>query len=346
MSISISVQLTTRCNFRCTHCFLDGSGDDLPLDTLERIIPFAKAHNCSHFDFTGGEPTIHPRFPEIVQTLAENGLAFTMITNGWDFADWYQNVKPSPDVIKRVFFSLDGATEDAHDLTRTEGSYRRVLQAVSICRYKNIPFGIRTTVTKRNIRRLEEITLLAAKLGAEELVLIPLQPTPRTADLEMLLSPGDLREVIEHISRLKKIFRMKITPSVGYYDPKPLALCPPMTTKQLFVTAKSEVGFCCHLNSYKGGTEDTDIIGSLNDMTLHEAHQRMIDAVAAFKKDKLRRLDEGNFGALDYFPCWYCLKYFKKVDWLAEFPESPWAGELRAAEPGGPLQDIALLQGE
>ncbi len=320
MSISIGVQLTTRCNLDCIHCFVNGSGDNLSLSSLEQIIAFAKACNCSCLDFTGGEPTLHPEFPEIVEMLSANALGFTMVTNGWDFVDWYQSVKRHLDTIRRVVFSLDGATEAIHDLNRAEGSYRRVLQAVSICRYKEITFGIRTTVTKKNIDQLEEIALLAAKIGAEELVLIPLLPTPRMAALKLILSPEDLEQVVEHAARLRKIFRMKITLAAGYFDPDPLALCPPMTMKQLFVTSKAEVGFCCHLNNYDGGAKDTDIIGNLDEMNLHEAHERMIDAVAAFRKEKIQRLEKQTFGTLDHFPCWYCLKYFKKVDWLAEFP--------------------------
>ncbi len=288
---------------------------------------------------------MHPEFPEIVEMLSENALGFTMVTNGWDFVDWYQSVKRHLDTIRRVVFSLDGATEAIHDSNRAEGSYRRVLQAVSICRHKEIPFGIRTTVTKKNIDQLEEIALLAAKIGAEELVLIPLLPTPRMAALKLIPTPEDLEEVVERAARLRKIFRMKITLAAGYFDPDPLALCPPMTMKQLFVTSKGEVGFCCHLNNYDGGAKDTDIIGNLDEMSLHEAHEAMIDAVAAYRKEKIQHFEKQASGTLDHFPCWYCLKYFEKVDWLAEFPGNPWADELPGATSRKPMETNAEIRG-
>jgi len=37
---------------------------------------------------------------------------------------------------------------------------------------------------------------------------------------------------------------------------------------------------------------------------------------------------------LDYYPCWYCLKYFKKVDWLMQFPDNPWSQDILRSRSG------------
>ena len=328
MTLTIGVQLTTRCNLDCTHCFVDRHGNDISMETLKKIIPFAKAYNCSCLAFTGGESTMHPKFPEIMQILAGNGMKFTMVTNGWNFADFYQNIKPYLTNIKTLAFSLDGATEDIHDLNRAKGSYRRIFQAISICRYKEIPFGLRMTVTKRNIHQLEEAALLAAKVGAEKLAIIPLQPTPRMVSLKLLLNPNDLKEIKEEVSRLQKIFTIKIILTAGYFDEDPLVSCHPLTMKDLFVTSKGEVSFCCQLSDYTGGEKGTDIIGNLEEVDLFEAHKRMIDAVAKYKKDKIQCLAEGKLSVLDYNSCWYCAKYFRKVDWMVGWPDNPWTEDL------------------
>lgn len=328
MALTIGVQLTTRCNFNCTHCFVDRNGNDIPIKIFREIIPFARTFNCSYLAFTGGEPTMHPRFSAILEILAENGLKFTMVTNGWNFADFYQMVKPYLPNIKTLSFSLDGATEDVHDLNRTKGSYQRVLQAVSICRYKEIPFGLRMAITKKNIHQLEEMALLATKVGAEHLTLIPLQPTPHTAALKLLLHPDDLKEITNEVSRLQKIFKIKITLSAGYFDEDPLASCRPLTMKDLYVTSGGDISFCCQLTDFKGGVKGSDLIGNLEEMSLFEAHKRVIDTVAKYKKDKIQLIAEGGLSKLDYYPCWYCLKYFRKVDWIAELPGNPWGEDF------------------
>jgi len=344
MTISVSVQLTTRCNLNCIHCFVDGSGDDISVGIIEKIIPFAKACKCSCLDFTGGEPTLHPGFFDIIRLLANNDLQFTMVTNGWRFAEDYRNINPYVDSIRKLIFSLDGATEDIHDSIRAEGSYRRVMQAVSICRFKEIPFGIRTVVSRSNIHQLEGIALVAAKIGAEYLTLIPLQPTPRTVAQNLILHPDDLKEIKQEALRLRKIFAMKILLTAGYLDEDPLALCPALTMNELFLTSKEEVGFCCQLADYERGTKDSDILGSLEEMTLHDAQKRVIDAVAAYKKDKIQRLADGKLGKMDYYSCWYCLKYFKKVDWMAEFSDNPWSEDVLTARTGKSARELAMAQ--
>lgn len=332
MSMAIGVQLTTHCNLNCTHCFVDCSGNDISMEAMEKIISFAKASNSSCLAFTGGEPTMHPRFPEIMETLAKNGLKFTMITNGWNFADFYQTIKHYLRNIEIIFFSLDGATEEIHDLIRAKGSYRKILQAISICRCKEIPFGLRMTVTQRNIHQLEEMVLLAAKVGSESIAFLPLQPTPRMAALNLLLHPDDLNKIREEASRLQKIFKIKIILTAGYFDQNPLALCRTLALKSLFITSTGEVSFCCHLTGYKGGERETDLVGNLEEMSLSEASQRIVDAVASYKNDKVLGFGEGKLSKLDYFPCWHCLKYFRKVDWMTEFPGNPWSKDLLEAQ--------------
>lgn len=338
----IGVQLTTRCNFDCTHCFVDRQGNDISLETLKKIIPFAKACNSSCLAFTGGEATMHPRFPEILQILAVNGMKFTMVTNGWNFTDVYQDMKAYLSSIKIIDFSLDGATEEIHDQSRTKGSYRRVLQAISICRYKKIPFGLRMAITKRNIHQLEDMVLLAAKVGAGSIALMPLLPTPRTASLKLLLNPSDLKEIKEEASRLQKIFTIKINLTAGYFEKDPLVTCLPLTMKDLFITSKGDISFCCQLSDYKDGEEGTDIIGNLEEMDLFEAHERMIDAVAKYKKDKIRLLAEGKLSTLDYYPCWYCVKYFRKINWIKEWPDNPWSEDLLKNQSAGSIHVSAI----
>jgi len=328
MSLGIGVQLTTRCNLDCEHCFVEGSGNDLSIANLAKIVAFAKKCDCAFLAFSGGEPTLHPEFPKIIELLTGNGLKFTMVSNGWNFVEWYKSIGPNLDSIRRITFSLDGATEEIHDLNRGNGSYRKVLQATSVCNHKSIPFGLRMTVSKRNIHQLEEMALLAAKVGAEELFLIPLQPTPRMIDQDLILFPQDIQRIQGQSSRLRSIFRMKISLTSGYRDDDPLALCPPLSLKQLYITSKGLVGFCCQLADYGKDAGDSDIIGSLDEMTLFEAYQRFIDRAASFTKIKIGRLDRGTLSKLDYYPCWYCAKYFGKVDWMARHTGNPWSDEM------------------
>ncbi len=328
MPLSVSIQLTTQCNLDCVHCFVDPSGIDFSLENLKRVIGFVKEFHGSHISFTGGEPTLHPRLPEILELLKRNAFTFSIATNGWNFVSFYRTLPSYLPMLKTIAFSLDGPTETLHDTVRGKGSYRKVLQAISICRSKAIPFGLKTTVMRGNLRYLEETAGLAAKVGAGFLGVLPLMPTPGTAERDLLLDPGDLRKAVEEVSRLQKVYRMKIFLTAGYFERDILFLCPSLTMRQLYITSRGEVSFCCHLADYRGGDRTSDLLGNLGDTSLHELLQRMIDAVAGQMNDKIRRFSQGTFGALDYYPCWYCLKYFQKVGWMADLAGNPWSADL------------------
>jgi hypothetical protein len=69
----------------------------------------------------------------------------------------------------------------------------------------------------------------------------------------------------------------------------------------------------------------------------------MVDAIGNYEKEKIQRLAEGNLGNLDYYPCWYCLKYFKKVNWLTQFPDNPWSQDILRSKSMTGEKDVATV---
>ena len=67
------------------------------------------------------------------------------------------------------------------------------------------------------------------------------------------------------------------------------------------------------------------MIGNLNELSISEAYGRLVQANGKFQKEKLEHHSSGKFRNAGYFPCWYCLNYFKKVDWLKKFPSNDWS---------------------
>jgi len=337
VTVRIAIQVTTRCNMDCVHCLVRRSGRDLAIETFERICSFARTSGVSYLDLTGGEPTVHPRIADMLAMAGEAGLRVRIVTNGWDFVAFARRVRPHLGTVASMTFSLDAPSAEAHDAGRAPGSFNRLLQAFSVCRALHIPFDVRMAATSRSVGLLEAMALLSAKVGARSLTVLPLQPTPAAAGQDLLLTPRDLRRIPEEIARLRSIFKLDIVPSVGTFDDDPMALCPPLTANQFFITADGKAGFCCQLADNVGAETCADIVADLHHVTLAEAHRRMMDAVAAFRAEKSRRQEQGALTALDACPCWYCLKYFKKVDWMRAYPDSAWTRDLLGrgcADPG------------
>lgn len=84
--VSINLDLTSACNFRCPHCVDSGiinTGESLDLDIIRQSIDTLKDKGLlSVILIGGGEPTLHRDFEEIVRFSKERRLQVGIATNG------------------------------------------------------------------------------------------------------------------------------------------------------------------------------------------------------------------------------------------------------------------------
>lgn len=115
--LSINLDLTTACDHACGHCVDDEvintgakySGDNV----LATIDTLADRGLCSVILIGGGEPTLHPKFGEIVRHIKGRGLELGLVTHGGhaekivDIAGLFGNTD-------WVRFSIDAATNETY----------------------------------------------------------------------------------------------------------------------------------------------------------------------------------------------------------------------------------------
>jgi MoaA/NifB/PqqE/SkfB family radical SAM enzyme len=339
----IGLETTNRCNYACVHCLRadiaprkDLPPDlqhaigprnprlDIPLEIVEKIIDEARPFNIPYVSFTGGEPTIHPQFKEIVRMFGEAGYQIMMVTNGTRFEKTYEAIRPYRDQLYGFYFSMDGATEKTMDAIREKNSFRRSLQAISVCKVKNLPFFMQMVITASNRHEIEDFALLASKLGARKATFGPVQPTLQTTYKQMNLPPQDWYEIKQQIVDLKRIYNVTITPAIGFPEESPWTKCDPLGMRALYIDYLGNLTFCCQLSDYGDGQVRTDIIANLAEVSLFDAYNKYVEMITSYQKEKLRRFKNSELAAGDAFPCWYCSKYFKKVDWMKKFPDDPW----------------------
>ena len=177
------IELTNRCNLRCQHCFDErhAATGDLPLEIIEKVLEEGKGCGIDHLSFTGGEPTIHRRFPEIIRRVCDAGYAFSFVSNGTNFPHIYPLLMRHGQWFAGVTFSLDGAREQTHNRLRGKASYRSVMQAASICVFKDLPFTFNMVLTAQNRHEISEMVSLAKSLGSRGVRFGHPMPTPETA---------------------------------------------------------------------------------------------------------------------------------------------------------------------
>jgi len=95
---SFVLELTRRCNNRCMYCYnawrapelhyADDTQEEMSTDEIKRIIEKLQEELAiTTVVLSGGEPTLRPDLPEIVQFLKSQGLAAQIITNGTNLTE-------------------------------------------------------------------------------------------------------------------------------------------------------------------------------------------------------------------------------------------------------------------
>ncbi len=130
------VDLTNRCNFACPVCFAEGSDESvyyLDLETVRRMLTALITHKplpCRHVQFSGGEPTLHPQFLDIVRMSREMGFNHVQVaTNGSMFATPGFARKCEEAGLHTLYLQFDGMDDAVYNTLRGRPLLEQKLKA-------------------------------------------------------------------------------------------------------------------------------------------------------------------------------------------------------------------------
>jgi MoaA/NifB/PqqE/SkfB family radical SAM enzyme len=331
----IVLEPTNQCNRSCRHCFrnkADAPGF-LPLKTADAVLSQAGDLGCKTICLTGGEVALYPHLGELLRKIAGLGFEFTLITNGHRFPEQVLPLLLEPKVKGRlasVCFSLDGARAATHDGLRGPKSFREVMEAMNLCRNHRLPLSLKSTVTAGNRGELTELALLGVRMGALEHGFLYPFPTPGFIREGLLPTPQEARDTIRRIQKdLMGITSNRITVD-GFSLGGGILDCGHLVDF-LNVDYQGHVIFCCTLSHVNVGDGIPtsfcgELVADLKEVSLKEAVVRQFRLAAAVVEARLH--GSGNLDGLSETPCLWCLKHFRKLDWLKSFPDSPWTAWL------------------
>jgi MoaA/NifB/PqqE/SkfB family radical SAM enzyme len=329
--MDIGFELSNLCNLHCTHC-IRGSHqatiEHLDLALIKRVLDEAgNLFNSIEVVFTGGEPLASDLFPAVVGELAERGLSYRFVTNGWLLPRHLPLLQSHPPRFVRV--SLSGATEETHDQQRGRGGFRRALLGAASLLRCGIAVDLSMLLTRRSRSEIGEAIALAADLRVRSLHLTLMQPTPETAAEKTDLSPAEWREIVHEVHALAPHAIVPVVLDYGGPAPMPRERCNTLALRQVYVDARGRVPFCCQLSRYGDGGEP--ILGDLRMESLATIVARASEAYDAFHADTGRLYQIGKLDALDDFPCMSCARRHGQTRFLAAFPTHPWANLAHAS---------------
>ncbi len=330
----IVIELTNRCNLRCQHCFSGrhGGRDDLPMIVLEQILDNANDAGFDLLSFTGGDPTLHRQFEDILRMTSAAGYRYSINTNGFNFTQIYPLLIELQSALDIIVFSLDGATEEIHDQLRGKGSFRRVMQAMSICTMMQLPFAINMVITAHNRHELRQMAEMGRKLGAKGVRYGHLMPSPDTTDLRWDLSLWQRKLVETEIRTLRHDFPLPLAIAPGYHSTDPFP-CTALHLQEVNVDCMGNLTKCCHLSGHGEGVGEDDIIGNLQQIPFGDAIAKLKAENEQHQQAKLAHFASAKMQDSDFVACWYCANYYKKVGWLKAYDGHPWQDAIWQESP-------------
>jgi MoaA/NifB/PqqE/SkfB family radical SAM enzyme len=217
---------TIKCNLSCAHCrrVEDDDTVDADLSTTQAkklIDQLAELGWDQDFMpilvFSGGEPLCREDIFELVGYAASQDLKCALATNG-TLIDPVVAKQIKANGVERVSISLDGATSDIHNKLRLqEGSFEAALNGIQCLNDCDIPFQINMTITRHNAHQLDNIFVLAEKLGAVAVHLFMLVPVGCGEEFaeEDMLSPEEYECLLEQVSQKEFGGRLEVKVTCG-----------------------------------------------------------------------------------------------------------------------------------
>lgn len=151
--ISIEIDITGRCNYRCIYC---RNGDmnpfgDMDYNVLIKLLEECKTNNVFSISLSGGEPTLHKRFYDIVSFMGLMGIPWSLTTNGYNI-DKQLAEHLSKNNVQTIFITLTGFSDKTEEKFKGRSKcFSRVIDAIGVCQDCNIPLTLGYLLTHRNL---------------------------------------------------------------------------------------------------------------------------------------------------------------------------------------------------
>jgi MoaA/NifB/PqqE/SkfB family radical SAM enzyme len=129
-----NICVTFACNRTCGYCFAQktlessgtapGSGPHMSLETFRGALDFIERSGIAQARLLGGEPTLHPDFPALLEAVAERRLGLLVFSNGLMPGRALTAIEAAPEV--RVLINVADRGEPESTLERQRTVFERL----------------------------------------------------------------------------------------------------------------------------------------------------------------------------------------------------------------------------
>ncbi|MFH1505957.1 MAG: radical SAM protein [archaeon] len=214
--------ITNQCNLRCSHCGNTSRAKLTNEMSKKECLDFID--QCADLkvfilNVSGGEPFLKKDWFEILSYARRKGIEIGITTNGTliteDIAKKIKKLTPY-----NTHISLDGIGKVHDDFRNKKGVYKSVLNAIRLFKKHKIPFGVTTSITKKNFHDLDNVKDFVKKNRINSWNLYYALPVGCLEKADAV-SPEEFYEfakkVAGYIEELKDITHISVGDSLGYY---------------------------------------------------------------------------------------------------------------------------------
>jgi AdoMet-dependent heme synthase len=234
--MNVDINLTNRCNLRCSFCsatpFHHGSkADELTPAELSSIFDQLEDMGVFLVRLAGGEPLVRRDIVPILMEAGRRAFDTIVLTNGVFLDDTMVGAIRDAGM-NSVAISMDGPDAAMHDAQRgLAGTFDTVLANLEHLRRHQVPYSAMTTVTSRNCGHLVEIVdfLDAQGFASVNLILLNFSGMARSAPEDFsgyAQWRSELLRLTHHLARGG--LRIAVTVLPPHEDPVPYELYVPL----------------------------------------------------------------------------------------------------------------------
>lgn len=180
---TLDVELSSKCNLRCGHCFASLSQTNMAPDTLEKVLEGASELEAVSIVFNGGEPLLNPLHRRAVREARGRGLRVVLMTNG-TLLDETTAAFLAEQRVAKVVVSLDFFAAD-HDALRGPGSFERAVAGIRRAVDRGLNVFVTAMTRERNVAHVREFhDYCLGDLGAKGVRFSAVMPIGRGVELD------------------------------------------------------------------------------------------------------------------------------------------------------------------
>jgi MoaA/NifB/PqqE/SkfB family radical SAM enzyme len=166
------LELTTKCNLRCIHCYAESepnpeTSDLLSIEDYRNVITSAAKLDCKKLQFIGGEATLVPELSDLIIHARKLGFTFVeLFTNATRISDGLLQCLIANEVEVAVsFYSKDASIHDA--ITKKTGSHAHTLKTIQKLLTAGLKLRVGIIVMDLNRDSIDETIAFLKSTGIE-----------------------------------------------------------------------------------------------------------------------------------------------------------------------------------